>query len=151
MVEQVRVLAPKSNNMTSFPRIHTMEEENKLLQVLWHACASHSPHPRNKYMIVHLKHHQFTFSSLQYVGRFLLNLVCVVCLGSRIAIATKTVPEVFLCHSDHEFPMVQDLSYETSAHHHISSMVSVLGKLLIPGLVELGLDLNSPMKHSNQS
>lgn len=107
--------------------------------------------PRRKYMIMRLRYHQFTFSSSQFVGRFLLSWVCVVCLCSRITAAAKTVPQVFLPLWP-EFPTVQDLLWETSApcHSSLGRMASRLGKLLILSLGELRLDLNSPRKHSNQ-
>lgn len=50
------------------------------------------------------KHSKQTNKPYQFVGRLLLGWVCTVCLCSGItAAATKTVPEVFLCHCDLSF------------------------------------------------
>lgn len=50
------------------------------------------------------KHSKQTNKPYQFVGRLLLGWVCTVCLHSGItAAATKTVPEVFLCHCDLSF------------------------------------------------
>lgn len=50
------------------------------------------------------KHSKQTNKPYQFVGRLLLGWVCTVCLRSGItAAATKTVPEVFLCHCDLSF------------------------------------------------
>lgn len=97
------MLALKPDNLTSFFRTHVMEGENKPPSSLASSltCAHASPPLCSKYLIIHLRCHQFTFSSPPFVGRFLLGWVCIVCLCSGIAAAaTTTVPEVFLCHSD---------------------------------------------------
>lgn len=153
MVEKVRVLAAlKPNNLTSFFRAHMMERKNKLpssLAISLTYTHASSP-PCNPY---HLRYHQFTFNSSQFVGRFLLGQVCIVCLRSGItAAATKTVPEVFLCHYDLSFLWYG--IYSKKPQHlttlAIGRMASRLGKLPTLGLGKQRLDLNSPMKHSNQ-
>lgn len=144
--------ALKPNNLTSFFRAHMVEGKNKLPRSLASSLTyTHaSPPPCNTY---HLRYHQFTFKSSQFVGRFPLGRVCIVCLCSGItAAATKTVPEVVLCHYDLSFLWYG--IYSKKPQHlttlAIGRMASRLGKLPILGLGKQCLDLNSPMKHSNQ-
>lgn len=79
---KARVLAHKPDSLASFFRTHVMEGENRLPSSLASSltCAHASFPPWNKYMIKHLRYHQFPLSSSLFRGRFLLSWVCVVCL-----------------------------------------------------------------------
>lgn len=145
-----RAFAHKPDSLTSFFRTHMMEGENRLPSSLASSltCAHASPPPWNKYMIKHLRDHQFPFSSSQFRGRFLLSWVCVVCLCCS---SNKNCPSLSATLTWVSYGTEFTLRNLSTLPGSTGRMASRLGKLPILGLGELCLDLNSPRKHSNQS